>query len=56
MEDQPSEDGEMSEPLVKTFTFVVDEEPALAGVDPFNLLIDRLPEDNLKKPTKKISN
>ena len=37
----------------KTFTFVVDEEPALAGVDPFNLLIDRMPEDNLKRPEKK---
>ncbi|MFK7767013.1 MAG: ABC transporter permease/M1 family aminopeptidase [Mariniblastus sp.] len=36
-----------------TYTFVVDEEPVLAGVDPFNLLIDRLPEDNLKKPVKK---
>jgi len=40
----------ISEPT-RTFTFVVDELPALAGVDPFSLLIDRLPEDNLKKPT-----
>lgn len=35
-----------------TFKFVVDEVPALAGVDPFLLLIDRLPEDNMKKPTE----
>ncbi len=34
----------------KSFTFVVDEVPALAGVDPFLLLIDRLPDDNMKKP------
>ena len=33
-----------------TFTFMVDEVPALAGVDPFSLLIDRLPDDNMKKP------
>ena len=32
------------------YTFMVDEVPALAGVDPFLLLIDRLPDDNLKKP------
>lgn len=30
--------------------FVVDEEPALVGVDPFLLLIDRTPEDNMKEP------
>ena len=34
-----------------SFTFVVDEVPALAGVDPFSLLIDRLPDDNMKKPS-----
>ncbi|MFO1064679.1 MAG: M1 family aminopeptidase [Pirellulales bacterium] len=28
------------------FTFVVDQEPATAGIDPFCLLIDRTPEDN----------
>jgi len=34
-----------------TFQFVVDEKPELAGIDPFSLLIDRQPADNLKKPT-----
>jgi ABC-2 type transport system permease protein len=33
-----------------SFKFVVAEEPVLAGVDPFLLLIDRLPDDNMKKP------
>jgi len=33
---------------VNTFTFVVDEKPDKAGVDPFSLLVDRNPEDNLK--------
>ncbi len=33
-----------------TFTFAVDEPPALVGVDPFSLLIDRIPDDNMKKP------
>ncbi|MEM9943590.1 MAG: M1 family aminopeptidase, partial [Planctomycetota bacterium] len=32
------------------FTFVVDQVPDLAGVDPFSLLIDRFPEDNMKEP------
>ena len=32
-----------------TFSFTVDEEPDEAGVDPFALLIDRMPDDNLKK-------
>lgn len=32
-----------------TYTFVVDEEPEKAGIDPFRLLIDRVPDDNLKK-------
>ena len=36
-----------------TFQFVTEEQPALAGVDPFLLLIDRQPEDNLKKPSLK---
>ncbi|WP_018479576.1 M1 family aminopeptidase [Pontibacter roseus] len=30
------------------FEFVVDEEPAKAGVDPYNILIDRNPNDNTK--------
>jgi ABC-2 type transport system permease protein len=32
-----------------TETFTVDEAPEQAGVDPFLLLIDRLPDDNVKK-------
>ena len=31
------------------FTFVVDELPDRAGIDPFLLLIDRMPEDNSKR-------
>ena len=34
-----------------THTFIVDEKPDEAGVDPFMLLIDRVPDDNLKKVT-----
>lgn len=33
------------------FTFTVDKEPEKAGIDPFSLLIDRIPDDNLKKVT-----
>jgi aminopeptidase N len=32
-----------------TFTFVVDEKPDKAGIDPFIILIDREPEDNVKE-------
>lgn len=32
-----------------TFTFIVKEKPDKAGVDPFSLLVDRNPEDNLKE-------
>ena len=35
----------------KTFQFVVDELPEQAGIDPFLLLIDRVPGDNAKKVT-----
>ncbi len=35
--------------LSNTFTFVVDEKPDKAGIDPFKLLIERNPEDNLKE-------
>jgi aminopeptidase N len=31
--------------------FIVDERPYQAGIDPRNLLIDRMPDDNLKKVT-----
>jgi ABC-2 type transport system permease protein len=30
-----------------TFEMIVDEEPRKAGIDPFNKLIDRDPDDNL---------
>ena len=33
------------------FKFVVSEMPDLVGVDPFLLLIDRSPDDNMKKPS-----
>ncbi|RYZ52361.1 MAG: hypothetical protein EOP49_09630 [Sphingobacteriales bacterium] len=32
-----------------SFTFLVNEKPYQAGIDPFNCLIDRLPDDNLKR-------
>jgi len=32
-----------------TYTFVTDELPEKAGIDPFLLLIDRVPDDNTKK-------
>jgi len=31
-----------------TFTFLIDEKPYEAGIDPYNYLIDRIPDDNLK--------
>jgi hypothetical protein len=34
-----------------THTFTVDGLPDQAGVDPFALLIDRIPDDNVKKVT-----
>ena len=33
---------------VETFTFVVNEKPTRAGIDPLNKLIDRNPKDNTK--------
>ena len=32
-----------------TYTFTVSEPPDQAGVDPFLLLVDRIPDDNVKK-------
>ncbi|MEI6059938.1 MAG: M1 family aminopeptidase [Bacteroidota bacterium] len=32
-----------------TFTFRTKEKPYQAGIDPYNYMIDRLPEDNLRK-------
>lgn len=37
----------------QTFTFVVDQQPDLVGVDPVSLLIDRDTADNMKKPELK---
>jgi len=34
-----------------TATFTVDQMPDEAGIDPFLLLVDRMPEDNVKKVT-----
>ncbi|MDX1925013.1 MAG: M1 family aminopeptidase [Pirellulaceae bacterium] len=34
-----------------TFEFEVDEVPDLVGIDPYFLLVDRMPDDNLKKAT-----
>jgi ABC-2 type transport system permease protein len=34
-----------------TYTFTVDEVPDEAGIDPFLLLVDRIPDDNTKKVT-----
>ncbi len=34
-----------------TYTFITAEMPDDAGVDPFLLLIDRIPDDNTKKVT-----
>lgn len=33
----------------RTFTFTVAEAPEKAGIDPLHLLIDRVPDDNLKR-------
>lgn len=35
-----------------TYSFVVKDEPYEAGIDPISYLIDRIPDDNLKKVTK----
>jgi hypothetical protein len=34
-----------------TFTFTTDSLPEKAGIDPFALLIDRVPDDNVKEVT-----
>jgi ABC-2 type transport system permease protein len=35
-----------------TFTFTVARKPLEVGIDPFALLIDRMPDDNMKKPKR----
>ena len=32
-----------------TLEFVVDQKPARVGIDPYNKIIDRNPDDNLKR-------
>ena len=34
-----------------TITVTVDGKPAIAGIDPYNELIDRVPDDNRKPVT-----
>jgi len=56
---KPTDDQNLGKPLVykrvkitkkdNTFTFKTKELPYQAGIDPYNYLIDRLPEDNVKK-------
>lgn len=36
------------EPGTNTLTFIVDRLPIKAGIDPYNKMIDRIPDDNLK--------
>jgi len=36
----------------KTFVIVVDQQPTLAGIDPYNKLIDRIADDNMIDVTK----
>ena len=35
-----------------SFKLIVDKEPVEAGIDPNYLLIDRFPDDNVKKLTR----
>ena len=30
-----------------TYTFVVDQQPTRAGIDPYNKLVDRISDDNM---------
>ncbi|MGB5170202.1 MAG: hypothetical protein WBN69_02095 [Eudoraea sp.] len=34
-------------PGKSSFTYVVDSIPSKAGIDPYNKMIDRIPDDNL---------
>jgi ABC-2 type transport system permease protein len=56
---EPEGDAKLGAPLVQkrvkitqkenVFTFRVKDKPYQAGIDPYNYLIDRIPDDNLKK-------
>lgn len=35
-------------PGKSTFTFITDKQPVKVGIDPYNKMIDRIPDDNLK--------
>ena len=35
-------------PGTNTFTFTTDKMPIKAGIDPYNKMIDRIPDDNMK--------
>ena len=35
------------EKIIQTFEIVVDQMPTRAGIDPYNKLIDRIPDDNM---------
>jgi len=35
-----------------TFIFITDEEPYQVGIDPYNYLVDRVPDDNVKRVYK----
>ena len=58
---KPEKDKRYGQPLYRErvhmksgkgqYKFTVDQEPEKAGIDPFRLMIDRLPDDNLKKVT-----
>jgi hypothetical protein len=37
----------------KTFVVTVNEQPTLAGIDPYNKLIDRIADDNMIPVTRK---
>lgn len=37
----------------ETYTFFTAEKPYQAGIDPYYYLIDRIPDDNIKKVTEK---
>ncbi|MFZ0878991.1 MAG: hypothetical protein WA002_05815, partial [Candidatus Acidiferrales bacterium] len=41
---------------VATYTFTTDTLPDKAGIDPLFLLIDRIPDDNLKRVTLEETN
>ena len=59
MLDEPAEGKKFGKPIEirksrmrekeNTFVFITKEKPAQAGIDPYYYLVDRMPDDNLKK-------